>query len=70
MWKLTGAKGKEEALGGAPLKEGGDAACHSLIAFVDELLAKIAVNLLRCGALVIQQRTVQEVRELREKREK
>lgn len=66
--KLTSAEGEEEGLGGAPPKEGGDAARHSLVALVDELLAKVAVDLLRRGALVIQQRTVQEVWELRDTR--
>lgn len=64
-WKLTCTEGKEKALGGAPLKQGGDTARHSLVALVDELLAKVAVDLLCRGALVIQQRAVQEVRELR-----
>jgi len=57
-------------LGGASLKEGRDTAGHSLVAFVNELLPQVTVNLLRCQALVSWQGTVDEMWKLREEKER
>ena len=66
---LTCSEGEEEALGGAPLQQGGDTLCHSLVALVDELLAEVAVDLQCRDSVVRWQGAVDKVRELREARE-
>lgn len=60
----TCAKGEEEGLVGVPLQQDGDAASHPLIAFVDELLAEVAVDLLGRQPVMGRQRAVDEVRQL------
>ncbi len=65
VW-LTSSKSEEEALGGISLKEGGDAAGHSFVAFVNEFLSQVTVNLLCCQALLSWQGTVDEMRKLRQ----
>lgn len=60
----TCAKGEEEGLVGVPLQQGGDAAGHPLVAFVDELLAEVAVDLQGRQAVVGRQRAVDEMRQL------
>lgn len=65
---LTCTESKEERLVRVPLQQGGHAASHSLVAFVDELLAEVAVNLLGRHAVMGWQRAVDEVRQLRGKR--
>lgn len=60
----TCAEGEEEGLVGVPLQQGGDAAGHPLVAFVDELLAEVAVDLQGRPAVVGRQRAVDEVRQL------
>lgn len=58
-------------MGGVSLKEGRDAAGHSLIAFVNELLTQVTINLLCRQALMSWQGTVDEMRKLRQnKRER
>lgn len=61
---LTCTKSKEVRLVRVPLQQGGHAASHSLVAFVDELLAEVAVNLLGRHAVMGWQRAVDEVRQL------
>ena len=63
----TCTKGEEEALGGAVLEQGRYTSGHSLISFIDQLLTQITVDLLCYGTLMIQQGTVNEMRELRER---
>lgn len=48
------------------MQQGRYTTSHSLIAFIDELLAKVAVNLLGRQAVVSRQGAVDEVRKLRE----
>lgn len=64
---LTCTKSKKVRLVRISLQQGRDTASHSLVAFVDELLAEVAVNLLGRHAVVSRQRAVDEVRQLRER---
>ncbi|TNN60695.1 hypothetical protein EYF80_029039 [Liparis tanakae] len=56
------AQGKKVGLVGVPLQQGGHAAGHPLVAFVDELLAEVAVDLQGDHAVMSWQRAVDESR--------
>ncbi len=66
---LTCSKSKEVSLVGISLQQNGHTASHSLIAFVDQLLAEVAVDLLGRHAVMSWQGPVDEVRQLREREE-
>lgn len=61
----TCSEGEEEALVGMFLQQSLDPLAHPLIPLVDELLSKVAVNLLGGHLLAGWQRHVVEVRDLR-----
>lgn len=58
---LTCSKGKKEALVWVLLQQSLDPLSHPLVAFVDELLSKVAVNLLSCDLLAGGQCDIVEV---------
>lgn len=64
---LTCTKSKKEGLIGISLQQGGDTAGHPFVAFVDELLAEVAVDLQGRHAIMSRQGAVDEVRQLRER---
>lgn len=67
---FTCTKSKEVSLVGIPEQQGRHATGHSLIAFIDELLAKVAVNLQGRRSVVSRQGAVDEVRKLRDEERK
>lgn len=62
--EVTCTKSKKVCLVGISLQQGRHPASHSLIAFVDELLAEVAVDLQGRYAIMSWQGTVDEVRQL------
>lgn len=64
---LTCTKSEKEGLIGISLQQGGDAAGHPFVAFVDKLLTEVAVDLLGRHAIMSRQGAVDEVRQLRER---
>lgn len=67
---LTGAKGEKVGLVGVSLQQRRHAARHALVAFVDEFLAEVVVYLLGCDAVVSRQGAVDELRQLKERKER
>lgn len=65
---LTCTESKKVSLVGISLQQGRNSSCHSLVAFVDQLLAEVAVNLLSRHAVMSWQRAVDEVRQLKERK--
>lgn len=65
MGFLTCSKSKKVGLVGIPLQQRRHSPRHSLVALVDELLAKVAVDLLRRHAIVSREGAVDEVRQLK-----
>lgn len=58
---------KKVCLVGISLQQGGHAASHSFVTFVDELQTEVAVDLLGRHAVMSWQGAVDEVRQLRER---
>lgn len=61
---LTCTESKKVCVVGISLQQGRDTTSHSFVAFVDELLAEVAVNLLGRHTVMSWQGTVDELRQL------
>lgn len=65
---LTSAEGEKVRLVRISLQQRRHAAGHALIAFVDEFLAEIVVDLLGCDAVMSWQGAVDELRQLKKEK--
>lgn len=67
---FTCTESKKVRLVGVSLQQGGDASSHPLVAFVDELLSEVAVDLQGRRPVVSRQRAVYEMWQLSEREER